>query len=435
MLQALYASGSLITIFLLVHISLYRNISILSKLVLLSVAILPLGKLIYLPISGLMGLKFQFIFSSIVGVLWFFKKGFNRNMLIILLPIFVSLISIFFLKDYSQIFFYKYVELAGFDAGNYTGGMESILLRFFSISALLIYMSCIFSFIDENRDHVYLIAKYYVSGVIFASLVGIFIFIQVWFGNISVADLAPISADSHLVGNFYRFNPGANVNEFSMLVAFAIFLLPFCNLSNQKLILCLSFFILCEFAGLTRSSWIGLLLGLIIGAFYVKKPILIFWYFTSFSFFVFMVFLFLYSYVPEVKVLIDTRLALDIGVSGNERLDKFGFVFTEVRSSILRFIFGFGWATNLYVHNVYLQLLYETGIFGLFAFIFLFLYLIKDVFKLKPSIEKSSLVALFVFIACSAFFQHTLYHTQTWLILAFIAGTTKVFLANTKLNG
>jgi hypothetical protein len=428
MLTILYASGSLISLYFIAHISLYKNLTILSKMILISVAILPLGKLIYLPIPGLMGLKFQFIYASLVGLVWLFEKGLNRNMLIIIFPISISLFSVFFLKDYSHVFFYRYVELAGFDAGNYTGGMESVLFRFLSLCTLLLYMACIFSFINENPHHIYLIAKHYVYGVLYASFIGIYIFIQVWFGNISVADLAPISADSHLVGNFYRFNPGANVNEFSMLVAFAVFLLPFCKLSNKQILSYLFFFILCIFAGLTRSSWIGLILGTIVGAFYAYRFSIVAMYIFVFSMIIVLIFSILYSYVPEIKVLIDTRLAFDIGVSGNERLEKFAFVFSEVFSSNIRLIFGFGWATNLYVHNVYLQLLYEVGLLGLVSYVLLFIYLVKDTFLLDASLQKSALIAMFVFIACSAFFQHTLYHTQTWLILAFISGTSSLLI-------
>ena len=425
MLPFLYASGSLIALYLTFSIFAYKNIPKISRLVLISVAILPLGKLIYLPIQGFMGLKFQFIFSSIVGLLWFIFKGFNRNMLIILLPISISLLSIIFLEDYSQLFFYRYIELAGIDEGNYTGGRESVLFRFLSLCTLLIYAACIFSFILENKTNSYLVAKYFVNGVFLASLVGVIIFIQVWLGNISVIDLAPISADSHVVGSFYRFNPGANVNEFSMLIAFAIFLLPFCRFNKKEFSFYLFFFILCQFAGLTRSSYIGLLLGILFGIFFANKPTRIFWYLSIFTFFTVFIFSILYAYVPEIKLLIDTRFAFDIGISGNERLDKFSYVFSEAGSSAFRFMFGFGWATNLYVHNVYLQLLYEVGMVGLLAFITLFIYLVKDVFKLKPSLEKSSLAAMIAFIGCSAFFQHTLYHTQTWLILGFIAGVSK----------
>jgi hypothetical protein len=432
MLTLLYSFGSVISLHFAAQIFRYRNISYLSKLILLSVTIIPLGKLIYLPVPGMMGLKFQFLFASLIGLISIVSSGINKKMLVVLLPISIALISILFLQDFSHLFFYQYIELAGYDAGNYTGGRESVLFRFLSLVTLLLYMMAIFNFILINSNNAYLLARYYIYGLIAASLVGLFIFIQVWIGNISVLDLAPISADSHIIGNFYRFNPGANVNEFSMLIAFGILLLPFCKFTNLQFLLLLTFFILCEFAGLTRSSWISLFLALVIGALFKENffKTFIFIFISFFS--VFIVFTFLYLYIPEVEMLINTRLALDIGISGFERLDKFQFVFEEIKKSSLPFIFGHGWATNLYVHNVYFQLLYEVGLLGLLIFTSFFILIIKDIFLIKPSIEKSCLVGIIIFIASSAFFQHTLYHVQTWLMLGFVSGMSYKILMLTK---
>ena len=432
MLTLLYSSGSIVSFFFGSQILRYKNIPLTSRLVLFSVALVPLGKLIYLPIPGMMGLKFQFLFASLVGIIWIINFGINKKMLLSLFPVSMALISILFLNDFSYLFFYQYIELAGYDAGNFTGGRESVLFRFLSIVTLIFYMIAVFSFLQKNTLNAYLLARYYIYGLLAASIIGIFIFIQVWTGNLSVADLAPISADSHIIGNFYRFNPGANVNEFSMLIAFGILLLPFCKFPNYIFISLLIFFALCEFAGLTRSSWISLFLALILGALF-KENLMETSLFILISFlFVIFIFTLLYINVPEVEMLINTRLALDIGTSGFERLDKFQFVFDRAKESPISFIFGHGWATNLYVHNVYFQLLYEIGLLGLLVFIYFIIFLIKDIFLLKPSIEKSSLIAIAIFIASSAFFQHTLYHVQTWLMLGFVSGASYKILLTTK---
>lgn len=432
MLTLLYSSGSLISFFFGTQIFRYKNIPFVSKLILLSVALIPLGKLIYLPVPGMMGLKFQFLFASFVGLFSVVELGINKKMLVALLPISIALISILFLQDFSHLFFYQYIELAGYDAGNFTGGSESVLFRFLSLVTLILYMISIFNFIQINSNNILLLAKYYIYGLIAASLVGLFIFIQVWIGNISVPDLAPISADSHIIGNFYRFNPGANVNEFSMLIAFGILLLPFCKFTNLQFVLLLAFFILCEFAGLTRSSWISLFLALLIGALFKENFLRTFIFILFIFLSIFIVFTILYLYIPEVEMLVNTRLALDIGVSGFERIDKFQFVFDEIKKSSFTFLFGHGWATNLYVHNVYFQLLYEVGLLGLLIFTLFFILITKDVFLIKPSIKKSCLVGIIIFIASSAFFQHTLYHVQTWLMLGFVSGVSYKILLTTK---
>ena len=124
MLTLLYSFGSVISLHFAAQIFRYRNISYLSKLILLSVTIIPLGKLIYLPVPGMMGLKFQFLFASLIGLISIVSSGINKKMLVVLLPISIALISILFLQDFSHLFFYQYIELAGDAAGSGGGGAE-----------------------------------------------------------------------------------------------------------------------------------------------------------------------------------------------------------------------------------------------------------------------------------------------------------------------
>ncbi|MGV0982100.1 MAG: O-antigen ligase family protein [Polynucleobacter sp.] len=394
----------------------------------ISIFIIPFGRLIYLPIPGFIGLKYSFIFSIFIFLIWVLTQNFKLKSTILLSLPFLSLLSLFYIENYDWILYYDYIEKAGIDAGNITGTTESSLLRVVSIFILTAYSMVVYSALVDNSTRIILSARVFVIATLLSSIIGCIIFSGVFFGLVSINDLEPISVGSpHVIDDiFYRFNPGSNVNEFSMIIAFALFLLYFAHFSKYFTFFISLIFIICEFATLTRSSWIGLLLGFLIPYFYYKKSIFSIRFFLIFFIFLFL-FLTFYHSSPFIQNLIDTRTAFDIGVSGSDRLMKFDYVYDSLVASPFRLFFGFGWGTNLYVHNVYLQILYELGLFGLIMTLVSLFTFTRGIFLMRNSRYKPPLVGIFIFIIISFLMQHLLYHIQLWFVIGFIASAAVTF--------
>ncbi|RUM91421.1 MAG: hypothetical protein DSZ27_06435 [Thiomicrospira sp.] len=392
--------------------------SFFEKLLMLSVALIPIGKLVYFPIPGMYGLKFAFVFGSLVAFVWLMFIGVDRNTKILFFTFFFPVLSLFYIQNYEWIFLYQLNEQQ----------TESSLLRVFSYLALLLYSAVIYTSILKNKDIYTKFADYFVIGTVLSSFVGFFIFYFVLNGSLSSVDLAPISAGVHIVNisgvSFYRFNPGANVNEFSMILAYAIFLMPFTSFSKKTKLWLALLFLLLEFVTLTRAAWLALAISALFSFFFLSRLKRNFKYlFLTVTAFV-IIFVFIYQVSDQVRFLFESRTTMDLGASGQERLEKFTYVFNQLYESSFRLLFGYGWATNMYVHNVYLQLLYEIGLIGLIFFIVsMFLYT-RNVFFMAKGVMKASLIACLVFIAVVSFMHHILYHMQTWFVLAYVAAVS-----------
>lgn len=418
----IYNVGHLIVSFLYFNIFSKKNnvFSLLEKLLFLSAALIPIGKLFYFPVPGMYGLKFAFIFGSIVAFFWFIFIGVNRNTNILLLTVLFPVLSLLYIENYDWIFLYQLT----------LDQKESSLLRLVSFISLVLYCAVIYTSILRNKLIYVKLADYYVMGTFLASVVGVFIFYFVSKGRLTSEDLDPISAGVHIVSLgsiiFYRFNPGANVNEFSVILAYAMFLMPFTSFSKKNKLWLVALFLLLEFATLTRATWLGLILSSFIAMFFLSglKRNLNFLLISIISFIV--VLALVYSNSEDFRFLIDSRMSMDIGASGHERLDKFGYVFERLGQNDFRFLFGYGWATNMYVHSVYLQLAYEIGVLGLILFIASIFLFIRNAFFLNKGVFKASFIACIFLIIIVSSMHHVLYHMQTWFVFAFIAGVSVV---------
>jgi len=425
MLTLIYGAGTIVALitFLVAMKSIAYTLP--ERLMLFSVGILPLGKLIYFPIPGLYGLKVTFLVASLIGLLWLVRPGLNPRASKLLILICIVGLSFGWLENPSWLWLYQYVEKAGFDAGQVTGTTDSVVLRVLAFAFLILYCGSVSTAITRRPELLTIISRYFVVGTLAACIIGVVIFFGIWFGSLSVDDLAPISVDSHVIeneGSFYRFNPGANVNEFSMIIAFSLFLLVFVKWRTWIIIAISLFLFLCELAALTRSSWIGIALGLTIAVFLGSNNRKhVYTLIAAYSISLFVIFIAYYSF-SDISNLIDTRLALEIGVSGDERIIKFNYVIDRLSNETFRMLFGFGWATNLYVHSVLFQLLYEIGVVGTLIFFAIVAYFLRGLFATPAGTYKVATISAIIFIFVSAMMQHTLYHTQTWFIIGIVSG-------------
>ena len=426
MLNFIYFSGGFFAIYSFYLIFSNRKYHLPEKLLLFSVSIIPLGKLIYLPVpSGFYGLKFQFLMSIIVSLIWITLRGLSNRAVILLVLTCIAGMSLGWLEDPRWLGLYSYVEKAGYGAGQETGTSDSAALRILAFSFLVMYSASIATALKRNEELLVSMSHHFVIGTIVSSIIGSIIFICVWNGLVSIQDLLPISVDLHIIeseNNFYRFNPGANVNEFSMILTFALILLFFVKWNNRIKFLVILFLSFCLLATLTRSSWLGIVVALSIGFITgSKNKKYIYKLLGLFIFISFVIFSF-YLFSDLFKYLIETRFAMNIGDSGEERLIKYNFVFNRLFENHFRLLFGYGWSSNLYVHSVFLQLLYEIGFIGFLLFFIIFYFYFKGIFLIPPGHYKIVLISLIVFIIISASMQHSLYHVQTWFILGLISG-------------
>ncbi|WP_019556947.1 O-antigen ligase family protein [Thiomicrorhabdus arctica] len=417
MLSILYSLGYFAFVIIALKIFIFQKItySWVEKLLIFSVSLIPLGKLIYFPIPGLTGLKFSFIYGAIVSFIWLMVRGVHSNVLFIFMILIIPLASLLYIENINWVFLYKLNAEQN----------ESSALRFLTILILVLYSTVIYSAIYKNPRMLSTVAEYFILGTIYASIIGAGISLMVLTGNLDSAGLEPISAGVHIIHmagvNFYRFNPGANVNEFSMILAYAIFLTPFTKFSKRKKYILIIAFLILEFATLTRASWLALILSTFLATFFMpifKKNVK--WTLSIVVLFL-LIFFVIYNSSQEVKYLIDSRTSFNMGASGQERLEKFEYVFNAVSSDVLRLMFGFGWATNMYVHNVPLQLLYEVGLIGLLTFVIGIVLYTGGIFRMERSLQKGLLIAILAFIIIVSFMHHNLYHVQTWFMLGFIA--------------
>jgi hypothetical protein len=137
------------------------------------------------------------------------------------------------------------------------------------------------------------------------------------------------------------------------------------------------------------------------------------------------VFVIVYNVRSDFAELVASRIALEGGASGLERIEKFETAYQEIIRSWWYVFFGLGWATNLYLHSVPLQLMYEVGLVGtLFFFVFFVFILLSFLIKCKH-LDPKVAVAVFgcmVVMLVACLFHHTLYHLQTWLVVGLFAG-------------
>lgn len=385
------------------------------KIFLWVVFTVPLGKLIFFHVPGLIGFKFSFLFWSLFIALFFTKNLFDlkfrpREILLFLFLLIPPSLSLFARGDVEGLLVYSA-----------DGQSDSLLARWVSYVLLVLFMFYTVNFI--KRKGVELVARLFIDGLLVASWIGLSIYVAVYIGAIGVDQLLPISADTHLIDNVYRFNPGSNVNEFGVLAAYGLFLLPLKQFDSKNgLLIARSLLLFALFFSLTRAAWVAFAFALLLSSLlvpaYRMKVVGMFLGFIC-------VFVLVYSVSSDFAELVTSRIALDGGASGLERIEKFEAAYQEVIRSSWYILFGLGWATNLYMHSVPLQLMYEVGLLGTLCFLLFFVFvLLSFLIKFKRLDPKIS-VAVFgcmVVMLVASIFHHTLYHMQTWLVVGLFAG-------------
>lgn len=417
LLLFLYSLGWIIAITRLLKINYgapTKALPILDRLLLWVIYLVPLGKLVYFHVPGLIGFKLVFLIWSIIcllflGYLFSTKRSGFHRLTVLTIFLFFPFLSLMLRGNFAELIYYS--------ADNQ---VDSLGARFIALMFLMIFSIAIFDL--SLRRGIELVLRFFLDGVMMALFIGIIIFALVFMGMIGVADLEPLSADTHIVGSIYRFNPGGNVNEFGLIAIYGLlwarFAYPFASKFKQFAIYGLLIFAL--FFSLTRAAWLAYAGSLIVMALvsgHGRK--LLFVGASSFAIFTY----FIYQLNNELANIVVSRFSFDGGPSGEERLNKIASAFSfNAELNWLELLFGKGWATNLYLHSVPLQLIYEIGILGFLlitgTLVWTFFKLVMRARQKVPGALESlgCLVAYCIFSS----FHHTLYHMQTWFILGLI---------------
>ena len=405
--------------------------------VFLCVFAVPLGKLVYLPGTDGFGVTAAALLLPIFAALYISTRRISwQSVLIPLTVLTLALLSLVSLQDISKLGIYNYVEIAGYHSGE-TGTKDSVLGRLVFILAYgAIYIAIIAMGVRDSSAVVRL-WRWFSRGVIVASIVGVGIFAGVALGSLDSDSISAISAHSHIVVtgvlDFYRFNPGANVNQFGKYAAIglAFTLLMQRQVKFRGFVVCLLGFALV--ASLTRSAWVGFLLGLLSVAVHQRGSLRKLRTLLYIGFTLLGTLGLLLVFAPgDVLEMIGQRLEFSPGAGGNERLIKVEDVFQTLYSAdSVTQLFGNGWATNLYVHSVPFQILYEMGVVG---FLLGTLMMLSLWWRLHCKYAFSDPYLNFLRVALAVttidmLLQHSMYHPSTWLVLASAAAYSSRQLA------
>lgn len=269
--------------------------------------------------------------------------------------------------------------------------------------------------------------KLYLFGYFLTFFIGMFLYIGFFVGIFSLSVIEKINILTQYGWGFLRFNPGSYANEYSVTSSFVLCLLflksCYDETLTKKKIFFLAFLIFFSFVGMllatTRTSLLSFSLSLcylMIKNKKIRKKI----YILFFCLVLFLLFLKSIG-INFISFLIKSSwAALKLEGSVLTRLTSYrdGFLLYKTNP-----MFGKGFGGFPYFHNLYLQYLFELGIFGLF---FLFIPLLSLFTKGKSkepfdAFQKQICIIGFIHIFTFALTNHNLFHHLTWFIFLLCA--------------
>ena len=422
----IYYSSYFFVLYVVLRLAKDRKRPVGDLLFLAGVTLIPLGKLFYIPFTGLISITAAFIFTTIVSgtsSLASFIKGVPRFAFVPFMAVLPALFSIVFLYSPSQSIWVQ--------ASDNASSAGSPLLRIVSIFLTCIYCSYVALYVYKNENSQKEIATYFVGATLFATFIGCFIAYSLFFGLLDKADIMPVSVeDVHMAGRIYRFNPGASVNEFGELIGYSIFMLRWTGWSNKWKMIAGGVLLLAMFFSLTRGAWLGLTVGYCAYALFSnrsqQKNV-----FLAAGILVVLLLL-VVSTSDELSYLFASRTSLGESPGGDDRLNTAAAVFKALNATPIRALFGYGWAADIfsldygfekigYIHSVPLMFLFDTGLVGVGFCSAVFIIFGRFVYA-NVREDLDIYVGLVVFMFTVSMVEHIFFHVQTWLIFGLLIG-------------
>ena len=273
--------------------------------------------------------------------------------------------------------------------------------------------------------------KLYLAGFFLSLIVGYALLLGYYTQRISFQDLSKWCVEAQVGWNFLRFSPGSYPNEYGNVSSFVLIVLILILAERKKTSLFLYLFIGMTFIALllttTRSAYLSFILTFFY-LFLVSKPLR----FASLKFMTLSIicitliqyysFNFLYIFKEGIK-----KISLTSGSTGI-RFTEWVKGFQELALSTF---WGTGFGSQIGVHNIYLEFLYELGIVGAAILcITLLYYLSENSSKIRPIFVKKAmeqkdvlynritavgLIHIFLFAGSN----HNMHHHLTWFIFLF----------------
>lgn len=321
---------------------------------------------------------------------------------------------------------------------------------------LCLYISTIllsYPIIKNSIEYKYYIIELYLKSYFFTALIGILFFIGYYkkIFSIQFISLFQIQVQKG-AGGLLRISPGSYPNEYGTVSSFSLsiiilFLFNYKKLYNKKFIFkndrdiiiyimfCLITLVVL-FLTTTRSAYLTFIISLIYIIFSHKKKIQALTYISLF-------FVFLYNLIQNFFYNIKKILLSGINeiftqsVGTGARINAWNDGYLSFKDHVI-FGTGFNSTGGTYIHNVYLQLLFELGIIGVFVLFCTFLlvkllnnkyatYIEKvnySYFIILTKIKNISIIHVLIF----ALTNHNLNHHLTWFCVLLI------LITNYKLN-
>ncbi len=429
----IYYSAYAFTLYIILRLAMDRKRNLTDVLFLLGVSLLPIGKLFLIPGARLVSVKAGFIFTTIVAcitMLLAFIRGVEKFAFVPFLIMLPVLLSILFLFEPLQDIF---VSSEG------EGAFGTPLLRVISILFTCIYCAYVLVYVAQNKNAKRDIAIYYTLATLFAIAIGMFITYGLFTGTVTRNDLMPVSVeDVHVAGRIFRFNPGASVNEFGEIIAYAIFMLRWTGWTPKQKMLAAGALLVAEFLSLTRGAWLGLVVGYLAYALSSSRKMRRRIYMGAGALVSLM--LVVIASFPELRELLVTRTSIQRSAGTDDRIETAISALTALNDSPMRMLFGYGWSSDIfspnlgfenlgYIHSVPLMFLFDTGLIGVTICIFIFYVFGRFVYA-NAREDRDIIAGMIAFMFTISLVEHVFFHVQTWLIFGLILG---IALRNSRL--
>lgn len=421
----IYFSSYVFVLLLLVSLNISSKRRTSEVFFILGVCLVPIGKLFYMPLPGFVSIKAAFVYAAVVGGVTFllsWLRGIDRFALVPFVFLVPILLSIMFMAPQ----FYGAFLSSPDGSGNGT-----IMLRLVSIAITSMYAAAVLIHVSTNPNAVRDVAVYYVGASLFATAVGAIMFYGIFVGQLTIVDITPVTVDEpHISGRFFRFNPGANVNEFGQVVGYALLMLRWTGWKPWIKFFAAIALLGAEFLSLTRGAWLATVVAYVVFAL-LSRP-------TERARFIVggtviaAIFLAVVLNIDFLNDIIATRTSISAGAGGEDRLRSAAALYDALTSSPMRLVFGYGWTADVfaasygfgfaYIHNVPLMMLFDTGLLGVSIYLVTLITLGRFVFGNIAEEDRNIVAALITFMFTVSLLEHNFFHVQTWLIIGLILG-------------
>lgn len=308
---------------------------------------------------------------------------------------------------------------------------DNPLVRFFLLMNFALFLIYIFDyFINLNIAERIKIIFLYIKGYTVSLFAGYIIMIGFYMGTIGMDFIQKVEVLPQMGYGLLRFAPGSYANEYGIVSSFVLSILTlilirdkkfleieFLEISRFKLVVLFSFTIIALFLATTRAAYIAYICSFLYiltyktNMFYIMRKVVICGI---------VCFLFL-SYIDDNIFNFSTVFITGIESFADKDASAYERIYS-IQSGIKEFydsvLIGTGYGSMPYLHNVYLELLFELGLAGCFLLVLTLIYLL---YGRKYKVENVFLrlvtnigVLHVLWFAAS---NHNLNHHLTWFVV------------------